>query len=99
MVRCYAAINIAWWMIWQALAWHEIRLSLWAALKDVLPFALIAAGVMAVTYFLTRPITNLYALFVAKVLLAAALYAGVMWISGAVTFRECLQYFFKKQSA
>lgn len=54
---------------------------------------------MAVTYFLTRPITNLYALFVAKVLLAAALYAGVMWISGAVTFRECLQYFFKKQSA
>lgn len=99
MVRCYAAINIAWWMVWQALAWHEIRLGLWAVLKDVLPFALIAAGVMVVTYFLTRPITNLYLLFVAKVLLAAALYTGVMWISGAVTFRECLEYFFKKQSA
>lgn len=98
MVRCYAAIHVVWWMVWQTLAWREIGLGFGAALKDVVPFALAAAGVMLATHWITRPLTNLYLLLPAKVVVAAALYGGVMWLSGAVTFRESLQYLFHKKS-
>lgn len=96
MVQVYVGINIGWLLVWHWFVWREIQLSLWLALKDVLPFAVIAAGVMAVTFYTTSGIQNLYLLMAAKIVMAAVLYSAILWLSGSVTFRESLRYIIKR---
>lgn len=96
MVQVYVGINIGWLLVWHWFVWREIQLSLWLALKDVLPFAVIAAGVMAVTFYATSGIQNLYLLMAAKIVMAAVLYSAILWLSGSVTFRESLRYIIKR---
>lgn len=96
MVQVYVGINIGWLLVWHWFVWREIQLSLWLALKDVLPFAVIAAGVMAVTFYATSGIQNLYLLMAAKIVMAAILYSAILWLSGSVTFRESLRYIIKR---
>lgn len=88
MVMVYVAINISWLLIWHYFVWKEIQLNLFLAMKDMLPFAVIAGGIMIATNFLTLSITNLYLLIACKIAIAALLYIGIMWISGSVTFKE-----------
>jgi O-antigen/teichoic acid export membrane protein len=92
MVVVYTGINAVWLLVWQYFVWREIRLTLWAMLKDTLPFAVIAAGVMAVTYYLTSFISQILLLLLCKVVIAAILYILIMWLSRAVTFRETIIY-------
>ena len=66
------------------------------ALKDILPFALIATGVMVATYYITIGFTNLYLLFAGKIIIAGLLYTAILWLSGSVTFKESLHYLIKK---
>lgn len=96
MIQVYVGINIGWLLVWHWFVWREIKLSLWLALKDVLPFAVIAAGVMAVTFYATSGIQNLYLLMAAKIVMAAVLYSAILWLSGSVTFRESLRYIIKR---
>lgn len=96
MVAVYVAINICWLLVWHYFVWQEIQLSLFMAMKDILPFAVIAAGVMAATYYITFHITNIYLLFASKILIAALLYISIMWLSRSVTFRESIHYILKK---
>lgn len=92
MIQIYVGINIGWLLVWHWFVWREIKLSLWLALKDILPFAVIAAGVMVATFYATSDIQNLYLLMVAKIVMAAVLYSAILWLSGSVTFRESLRY-------
>ena len=97
MVMCYVAVTVAWTFVWHYLAWREIRLSLWSALRDTVPFLLIAAGTMGLTGFVVSHVTeNVYVAFIAKVALAAALYVGLMVLCRVQTFRESWAYFRKK---
>ena len=94
---CYVAVTVAWTFVWHYLAWREIRLSLWSALRDTVPFLLIAAGTMGLTGFVVSHVTeNVYVAFIAKVALAAALYVGLMVLCRVQTFRESWAYFRKK---
>ncbi len=97
MVPVYVAIGIAWLPVWHYFVWKEIRLSGWDALKDILPFAVLAAGVLVATYYVTRGISNPYLLLVGKIVTAALLYATTMWLSGSVTFRESWDYVMRKR--
>ncbi|MDR0891708.1 MAG: lipopolysaccharide biosynthesis protein [Mediterranea sp.] len=100
MITAYAAINAGWLLVWHYFVWREIGLRLLSLLKDILPFALAILGAMAVAWFLTRDIANIYLLFIAKVAVSAALYLLVMWLSRAVTFHESMTYLrsaFKKE--
>lgn len=96
MIKVYVSINIGWLLVWHYFVWRQIRLPLLVALKDILPFALIATGVMAVTYYVTLGIANLYLLMAGKIILAGTLYTAVLWLSGSVTFKESLHYLLKK---
>lgn len=96
MIQVYVGINIGWLLVWHWFVWREIKLSLWLALKDVLPFAVIAAGVMVATFYATSGIQNLYLLMAAKIVMAAVLYSAILWLSGSVTFRESLRYIIKR---
>ena len=96
MVITYVCINIAWFLVWHYFVWKEIRLGLFAALKDILPFLFIAALVMGITYYATSYIGNIYLLFVGKIVIAASLYIFIMWVSRSVTFKESVQYLLKR---
>ena len=97
MINVYVSINICWLLIWHYFVWRQIRLSLFAALKDIFPFALIAITIMAITHYITLGLSNLYLLMTAKITLAGMLYPLLLWLSGSATFRECLRYLVRKQ--
>ena len=92
MVFYFIGINVAWLFVWQYFAYRLIGLRLWEALSDVLPFLLLSAACMALTWWITRPIESLWLLLVAKVVLAAVFYVSARWISGARIMRESVDY-------
>lgn len=96
MVISWVVITILWIAIWHYFVWREIRFSVWQALRDVLPFLLIAGSTMIVTYFVTKDIPSLPLLLLTRLLIAPALYLSVLWILGANILKECLGYLFKK---
>ena len=96
MVVFFIAINILWLFIWQWFAHRLVGLRLWDVLRDVVPFLVFTLLVMAATWWLTRGISNLWWLLISKIVIAATLYAGIMWISGARIMRESIQYIFKR---
>lgn len=92
MVFYFIGINVAWLFVWQYFAYRLIGLRLWEALSDVLPFLILSAACMALTWWITRPIESLWLLLVAKVVLAAVFYVTAIWISGARIMRESVDY-------
>ena len=96
MVVYFVALNIAWLAIWQWFAWRLTRLTFAEALKDTVPFLVFTLLVLGITWWLTRGIGNLWLLLLSRILLAAALYAGIMWVSGAKIMRETIHYIFNK---
>lgn len=92
MVFYFIGINVAWLFVWQYFAYRLIGLRLWEALSDVLPFLILSAACMALTWWITRPIESLWLLLVAKVVLAAIFYVTAIWISGARIMRESVDY-------
>jgi len=97
MVTCFVAINISWFFVWHYFAWKQLHFKLIHALKDILPFALIAGACMIATHYITRQIENIYILFALKILIAASLYTLILWITKSVTFKESISYLLKKK--
>ena len=97
MVMVIALINVAWTFVWFFLARRLIAYSLWMFLKDVIPFALAATAVMAVTFFVTKTITTLWMLLLARIVFAAVLYFVVMKIARVKILDECLQFIRNKR--
>ena len=96
MVSFFVALNIAWLAIWQ---WWARRLTGFGyldALRDTLPFLGFTIAVLALTWWLTRGIESLWLLLLSRILLAAALYAGLMWWSRAKIMRETIHYIYNK---
>ncbi len=96
MVQVYVIVNILWLFVWHYFVWREIRLSLFHALKDILPFGIIAGCIMLLTNFAASFIANIYLAITVKVLLAATLYILVMWASRSVIFKESVEFFRSK---
>jgi O-antigen/teichoic acid export membrane protein len=96
MVVAYVAIVILWTGIWHRFLYQEIRYPFLAALKDILPFLLVAAATMVITCFATCWIENLILLLVARIFLAAIIYLGTLWLLGAKILKESICYLLKK---
>ena len=92
MLIVYVLINIGWLFVWHFWVWREIRLKLWHALLDILSYGLIAAIVMIATHYVMLHVSDIYLRFVGKIVMAAALYLLIMWLSGSVTFKEALLF-------
>ena len=97
MVIYFVALNISWLSIWQWWAWRLTGLTFIEALKDIVPFLVFTLVVLGVTWWLTNGITNLWLLLISRILIAAVLYGGIMWVSGAKIMREAIQYIIKKR--
>ena len=98
MVIAFACINVLWLLAWQLFAYRLIGYRFIQMLRDLLPFMLIALAVMSVTYLVTLDISNMYFLLVARILLAAALYAITMKLLRARIFEECVEFIRSKKS-
>ncbi len=97
MVVYFIGVNVLWLGVWQCIAWRLIRLSVWDALRDVVPFFAIALGVMAFTWWATRGIESLLLLLICRVALAASLYIIIMYASGARIMRESIVYLLRRK--
>ena len=97
MVIAYVAIVILWTGIWHRFLYQEIRYPFLSALKDILPFLLLAAATMVITYFATRWIEHLLLLLIARILFAAIIYIGLLWLLGAKILKECIGYLLKRK--
>ena len=88
---------MAWLLFWHYWAHRIVGITLVEALKDILPFALTALAAMAVAYFVTLSIGNIYLRLTAKVLSAVIIYIGIMQLTHAVVMKESLEYILKKR--
>ncbi len=96
MVCFFVAVNVLWLFVWQAFAHRLVGLRLWDVMRDVLPFFLLTACIMAFTQWATLPVTNVALRLVAKVAMAASLYLATMWLSGAKVMREAVGYLLRR---
>ena len=92
MVYAYVALTVVWMFIWYGLACRFIAYKPWDFIRDLFPFLLAALAVMSVTYLATKPISNLYLLLLARVLLAAGLYYLVMRVARVKILDECIGF-------
>jgi O-antigen/teichoic acid export membrane protein len=97
MVMAYTIFNILWLGAWMPSAKRIIGLRFLNVLKDIVPFMFCGALVMVATHFVTMAISNIYLLLVVRVLIAAALYFGMMRLLNVVILRECMQFILKKK--
>ena len=97
MLVSYTALNIGWLLIWHVFAHRAIGITLLDTLKDICPYLIISAAVMALTAWATSSITNLYISLAAKILMAAGLYCLLMWRLKSTVFTDSIQYLLKKK--
>ena len=96
MVKAYVLIYSLWTLVWHFFVRRLTGYSLPAFLADVLPFALIALGVMALTWLATVRIEMLWVLLVVRVLAASLLYFGVMRLLRVKILDECIDFLWGK---
>ena len=102
MVIAYTLLNIAWMFVWHFFVRRLMGYGLLQFLKDIVPFALAAAGVMVITGFLTQFIVDsllfiddylkLWVLLLSRVVIATILYYGAMRLAGAIILKECMGF-------
>ena len=96
MAIVYVAIYLAWVFVWHALVSRLTGYTLLMFLKDMLPFALVAFAVMAVTGYVTAGLTSLWLLLIARIILAALLYSLVMIVARVQIMQDCIDFVFQK---
>lgn len=96
MVIAYTIFIILYLLVWQTIASRIADIHLSEVLRDTLPFMLAAMAVMAVTWFATSWISNVYLLLVSRILLATLLYFVVMKFAGAKILSECFAFLKRK---
>lgn len=94
MVWSYVAVNSLWLFVWHFLVDRLIGLRLADALRDVVPFGLIAAAAMAAAWGASWGVArwlgdNVYVSLAVKVTVAAATYLLCLRLLGAKILQEC----------
>ncbi len=92
MVAAFSALNVVFTLCWHFALRRIATLSLFSALKDTMPFFLIALAVMAATYALTASVSGLALLLASRIVIAAVLYLGIMKLLRSKTLEECIQF-------
>ncbi len=92
MVIAYVALNVSWLFVWHFFTWRLTGYTPLMFLKDIMPFALAAIGVMGVTWWVTHNITTLWLLLLMRIVIAALLYFVIMKIAKAKILEECLAF-------
>ncbi len=92
MVVAYVLLNVLWLFVWHSFVWRLTGYTLLQLLKDTVPFALAAVGVMALVGMATSSIDTLWLLLLSRIVLAAAVYYAVMKAARVQILKECEQF-------
>ena len=92
MVAANVTLNILWVFVWHHFTRKLTGYRLMMLLKDTVPFAIAAVGVMTMTYEVTQWITVPFVLLITRIIVAALLYYGVMKIAGARILDDCMNF-------
>lgn len=98
MIVGAVTINIVWTFVWLLLGGRLIGYRLTLFLRDIIPFGVAAAAVMAATGWITSPLANPWLLLLSRIALAAVLYYAVMRLAGAEILRECMGFLLHRKS-
>lgn len=97
MIVGYTLLNILWLSMWQHqaarlsdLRWHHV-------VKEILPYMLVAAISMVVTWWATRQISSLPLLLVARILAGGCLYIAILAVLKMSLINEIINYFKNKK--
>lgn len=96
MVIAYLCVNFITLYGWAYYVCKFTQITSWELIKDIFPFFIITIISLFIAWFITKNITNIYLLFLAKVFITGSVYILIMWKSNAVVFKEILQYLIKK---
>ena len=97
MVAAYVSLNVAWTFVWHWLVRRATGYRLRHFLADTMPFALAATAVMTITGLVTAPISSLWLLLAARVVLAVVLYYAVMRVAKVKILDECVSFILKRK--
>ncbi|MCE2617243.1 lipopolysaccharide biosynthesis protein [Phocaeicola oris] len=97
MIIAYVILNICWVFVNHHFVRSYTGYRFMLFLKDILPFFLIALGVMTITYALTSTITNLIVLLITRIIIATILYITIMRLAKAEILNECIQFIFRRR--
>jgi O-antigen/teichoic acid export membrane protein len=99
MLIVYVTINICSLSAWHYFLWKEIGLSLWNALKDILPFAgIMLVSIAAAACVLNQAgVENIYLVFAGKIIMTAVFYLSLLWVIQAHVLKESVLFFTRKK--
>ncbi len=92
MILSYTILNILWLSVWRYFVYREIRFTLPMFLRDTLPYLAISAATMYLTALLTSSVTNIHALLLLRIAIAAAIYITVLFLCRSEELREAIDY-------
>ena len=96
MVIGVSAANVLWLLLWTWFTRKAVGYTFWQLFVDLAPFFGFTLLAIAGAYLVTAGIGSLAWKMVAKILVTAAIYILVMWLSRSVTFKECIDYVKKR---
>lgn len=96
MVTSYVLIIILWVAVWHFFLRRLIPLSYSQALRNSVPYCLMAATSMLATYFLTSSISSPYLLLAIRIPAAAVIYILLNVLFGREVLLECVKMIKKK---
>lgn len=92
MVIAYVLLNIIWMFIWHAFTWKLTGYTVLQFLKDIMPFALTALGVMLLVGFVTYSIPSLWLLLISRIILSILIYYAVLKLARVNILRESEEF-------
>lgn len=96
MVIAFVALNIIWVGVWFYFVARQTGYQVLSFLKDTMPFALTAFGVMVTAHFSTIFISSLWLLLICRFVLAASLYYIIMRLARVKILADCQQFVLSK---
>lgn len=97
MVIVYVVLSINWLLVWFYYVRKEIDLTLVGLAKHILPYALTMVVTVAISWYLTKNISNLYLMLAAKIVTAALIYIGILWVFNCQILKEAVVYALQKK--
>lgn len=92
VVIAFSSLYVVVLIAWQFMANRYTGLKWMDVIKDICPFAIIAAVTMLLTYFITKSISNVYVLLISRIVIAAVIYYAIMRLLNVAILRECMTF-------
>lgn len=96
MVTVFVIINILWMLVWFWFSRREIDLHFSEAVRDISPYLILSVSIVAVAYYLTSGMSNIYLSVVTKVVFVFSVYGAALWLLGSTIFKETVLFITKK---